>query len=640
MRKKKILINTNAPWVYTGLAENGRHLAKYLEGTGKYEVVYYCQQVSVADPNHAKMPWKSRGCIPNDPAVVQRMHQDQNFARWVSYGNLLIEQAVKEEKPDIVFCSDDIWSFPGEVFASTWWKHVNGVFHVTVDSLPVHDMAYDQVKSTKNFFTWTKFPLKEIHKKGDEFKHAQYMFGVTDTEKFKPLPAKERLELRKSFGIGPNTTVFGYTFRNQLRKEVLNLLMAFRDFKKEFPDSDVKLHLHTSWSEKHNGWDIPKYIKYFGLNDKDVLCTYVCKSCKKWHVRPYGGEDMDCPYCKTKKSCVTPTIIDGVKNSDMKYLYAIRDATISPMTSGGLEYENVNSLLAGVPLATTNYSAGEDFCELPFVHAINWHPRFEHQSSFLKAANDVSSIKNFIRKIYGMSDKDRQKLSVDSREWAKKSFSIETIGPKWEAIFDAMPFVNWDSIDLTPKTKNAEFPMPQIENNGEWIKSLYNNILLVEPDPDGFKHWMEQLERGIARRDIYNFFIDVARKDNAKIAPTVDLWSLLDRESPNKRALMVIKESIGDILTITSLFESFHKQYPNHDLYISTEQKFHGVLEGNPFVKKALPYAPFMENEMQMIGAGQKDGYFHVFFHPAVSTQRVLSVLSADKNAFADYLNL
>lgn len=633
MRRKKIVLNTNPPWIFTGLAENGRLLAQHLAKTNKYDLVYYCSQAHVQDANHGRQPWKSRGCVPPDPNVHTRIQQDQmGYGRWVFYGNLLIGDVIKEEKPDIFLGSDDIWTWgKTEYWDSSWWKQINPILHITVDSVPVSEMAYEQAKVTPSYFTWAKFGAAEMRRRGAEWAHVKQIYGATDVANFAPLSPQERKDIRKRFNISEATTIIGYTFRNQLRKEAGSLLAAFHEFKKENPSADVKLHLHTSWSETASGWDIPRLMKYYGIDQNDVLCTYVCKNCGNWLVSPYGGEDANCPFCKSEKSMVTASIAHGVPHEEMKWVYGIRDATISPLTSGGQEYECVNTLLCGLPLACTNYSSGEDFCAQSFVQPINWHLRFEAGSSFQKATNDISSMKSAIRRFWKMSASEKQKIGEESRDWAAKTFSIETIGAQWEAIFDSLPLKDWSSISLTYKPKNPDFPMPSISSDEEWVRSLYNNILLCDPDPDGFKHWLQALQNKTPREAIYNFFVGRAREDNAKNSAPSDFWSILDTKRENKRAIMIVKESIGDVLMMTSLFESFHKQYPEHDLYVATEQKHFEVLAGNSHVFKAIPYQQFMENELAMTGAGT-DGmrYFDVFLFPTVGSQKCLSYLSAN----------
>lgn len=634
-RKKKIVLTTNPPWIFTGLAESGKFLLQWLYKTGKYDLVHYCSQTSVADPNHGRQPWKSRGCIPADQQTINQLNADPYRAKVASYGGLLIEQVVKEEQPDIFWGSDDVWSYPGaEFFGSSWWSKIHSILHITVDSVPILDQAYQQARSTPHFYTWAKFAQREMARQGQEYAHVKQIYGATNVRQFEPLSQKERQEIRRQFKIDPDVTVFGYTGRNQLRKEFLNALKAFADLKKEMPALKIKFHAHTSWSETSNGWNFPQWIKYLGVDPSDVLCTYVCRNCSKWHVAPYVGEDQDCHACHTQKSMVSSTIAHGVPGEEMKYLYAVRDATISPMTSGGLEYENVNSLLSGIPLATTNYSAGEDFCEQSFVSPIKWHFRAEAGTSFLKATNDIQSIKDFMLKVIAMSDHERCDIGERGRDWATRTFSIETIGPQWEAVFDSLPPKDWSSISLTPTRKNDQAANPQIQDPQQWITQLYRDILLCEPDPDGLKNWLATLERGTPRDQVYQYFLQIARQDNAKSEPPKDFSTLLDMKTGRKRGLLMLKESLGDSLELTRLLASFHEQYPGHDLYIGTDPKHNEVFEGNPHVFRVIPYHPAMEQELAMIGAGQSgEPYFHVYHNVAIGSQKVLSYLSASNPA-------
>ncbi len=624
MARKKVLLNTNPPWIFTGLAENGRLLAQHLQKTGKYDLVYYTSQAHTQDPSHGRQPWKSRGCIPPNPEVHQRAQQDpQGFGRWLAYGNLLIGDAVKEERPDIVWASDDIWAMSDQFWKSSWWPQIHSILHVTVDSLPVAEMAYDQAKSTPHYYTWARFARDEMVKRGKEWAHVKQIYGATDVANFAPLSAAERAEMRRRFGIDPKTTIIGYTFRNQLRKEVLSLIDAFALFKRQDPRANVKLHLHTSWSETAQGWDIPRHIRNLGLDAKDVLCTYVCKQCGSWKVAPYAGEDQDCHDCHTQKAMVTASIAHGVPHEEMRWMYGVRDATISPSTSGGLEYEQVNTLLCGLPLACTNYSAGSDFCEQPFVSPIEWHARYEATSSFRKAANDIPSMARFIAKVHAMSAAERQSIGEASRDWATREFSIATIGPKWEAVFDALPPKDWSSITLTAKLQNPDAPIPQAASDEVFMRQLYSTVLGCEPDADGLKNWLQSLANKVPRELIYEDFRRRAREHNAANSPPQDFSTLFD-ENQRKRVLFVIKESGGDVFICTALFAGIKRLYPDCDLYVATDPRFHEILAMNPHVHKVLAFHPAMKQELLM------RQYVAHYIYPATTTQELLGYLTRD----------
>lgn len=644
MRKKKILIHTNHPSWLTGLGKNGRYLAEYLYKTGKYDIAYYCSNVVDNDPSLNTLPWRAYGAIPSNPAVHQQWANDPGKQRDVAYGSYNIDAVIEKEKPDIYWGSDDLWSWSGYI-DKPWWNKINSVLHATIDSRPILGVAFEQAKKTKNYTVWSKFAEKEMKKYGPEFNHVRAIYGGFSAEHFKPISKTEKLEYRRRFGINPNTTIFNMVNRNQLRKGFNHALAAFAELKKDNPKTDAKLHFHTSFSEKGAGFDIPQTTKFYGVNPDDVLCTYVCKQCKGWHVAPYTGEDTDCPACKAQKTCITPTIHHGVHDEEMKYLHGIGDAGLSIMTSGGLEFMTVTSMLCGLYTACTNYSCGEDFCEQPFVYSLPWAPYYEPGNNFIKAATSVPSIKAFMAKVCLMDSNSRSKVGKQSREWAVNTFSIEVVGKQWDEYFDTMPLIDWTNIKLSYQPKNENYPMPPDSMSDiDFITALYDNILFQQ-EPlhgDGHQNWQTKLKSGaLKRKQVYDFFMHIAKQENAKNSAPQDFNALLEKTG-KKRALFLIKESIGDIMMCTALFESFHKEYPETDFYVMTDSKYHEILAGNEHVYKTLPYIPQFEQEMTAIGAGLKEGthYFDHYFAPAIGTQVRLGYLGRNKPAFNSCLAL
>lgn len=658
MRKKRILLHTNPCFLKTGLGENARTLLKYLWKTGKYELAHYCSQVSVNDGQLKLTPWKSYGCLPADQQSVNELNKDPGKMRNAHYGSWNIDNVMKDFKPDVYIGSDDAWGFPkSDYIDKPWWKKITSCLHITVDSLPVLDQALEQAEHTKQFHPWAKFAATEMKRLSPErFGHVSHIYGAMDTTKFAPIKKEERAALRKRFGIAESTTIFLFVGRNQLRKQFVQCLEAFAHFKRENPQADAKLWFHTSYSEKSQGWDIPKMAAYYGVNMKDVLATYVCagpptqngqrdgsKACGEWFVAPYMDENLDCPVCKTKQSLITVNIVNGVPEDQMKHVYGISDACISAFSSGGLEYHNVQSLLCGKPLASTNYSAGVDFCEQPFVYTLGYSTYIEQQTNFVKSTTNIQDIKKFMFKMWKTPPRELEELGERGRVWATKTFAIETIGAQWEKVFDAAPLTDWTTIDWKPSVKNDQFPFPTVSDADQFITALYTGILMMEEPQNGSgrKHWHQQMQGGMKREDVYNTFVSIARGENTKNSVvTQDFGALLDKTTGRKRALFVIKESLGDCLMCTQLFESFHQEYPNHDLYVATKEGMFPIFEGNPHVFRLLNHMDIMEQEMVMCGAGQAEAYFDVFLMPAVATQRWLAYLKHEVAAFKPHMSL
>ena len=133
------------------------------------------------------------------------------------------------------------------------------------------------------------------------------------------------------------------------------------------------------------------------------------------------------------------------------------------------------------------------------------------------------------------------------------------------------------------------------------------------------------------RASIEKFFRETAMKES-QMAKVKELSDFLDNTG-NKKYLFVIKESIGDIFLCTALFKSIKEQYPSFDLYVACEPAYFEILDGNPYIHKAIPYTPAMESEVQMTGTGSFKGYFDVYCNVALATQKQLNYLTNNKIA-------
>ena len=107
--KKKILYQSDSALAKTGFGRNTKALLSYLYKTGKYEIVSYCCGNAYSTPALKRTPWKSVGTLPDDQNQLAQLNKDPGQARMASYGAHLIDQVVKEEKPDVYIAVQDIW---------------------------------------------------------------------------------------------------------------------------------------------------------------------------------------------------------------------------------------------------------------------------------------------------------------------------------------------------------------------------------------------------------------------------------------------------------------------------------------------------------------------------------------------------
>jgi glycosyltransferase involved in cell wall biosynthesis len=624
MKKKKVVIQTDFALAKTGFGRNAKALLEYLYKTDKYDLVHYSiGGLPIGHPELQRTPWKSVGCMPNDPQQMQQINQDPNNARLAGYGAWNLDNVINEEKPDIYIGIQDIW---GVDFAidKKWFNHVTSAIWTTLDSLPILPSAVSVAPKIKNYWIWSSFATKAMHKLGH--KHVQTLHGAVETKHFKKLPDFEKKKLRQDNNVPQDAFVVGFVFRNQLRKSVPNLLEGYQIFKKNNPSlKNPRLLLHTHWAE---GWNIHKLADEYGVNKNEILTTYVCKNCNKYEVKPFTGHDLNCKHCKSEKSQITTGPGLGISEEALNQIYNFMDVYCHPFTSGGQEIPIQEAKLVELITLVTNYSCGEEMCQdNAYSLALDWSEYREHGTEFIKASTYPTSIAKQLDKVYKMEPRKRAEWGKNARDWAIKNFSSETIGAELEKFIDSAPFADFSLIEKE-ELPNPFYSMPKIEDNSEWILALYKNILNnknVNEKDEGYKYWMNEIAKGQKREVIEQYFRQIASKE-VQEKTKVDFGDLLDKNDKG-RVLIVMPESAGDIFYVSALFKSFKDRYPDYSLYIATKPEFKDLLEGNPYIHRWIEYNPIMDNLVWLEGKSEYKGYFNIAYIPHIQTQRILSYL-------------
>ena len=633
MRKKKILFLTDYAGVNTGFGKNIKLLLAYLYKTQKYELFHAACGVAEDSPDYEKFPWKTIGVIPNDQGFIQRMQQDQHFARMASYGEPQIGKIVEDVKPDLVFAIQDSW---GALFVADkpFFKKIPTVCWITFDSLPLLQDTIDKASKIDHYWTWSDFAEHEFHKLG--FNHVKTQYPLTNTDNFYPLSELEIANIKQSNGIDQDCKIFGFVFRNQLRKLVGTLMSGYSEFLKQNPKmhSKTRLLLHTHFAE---GWDIMRFAKQYNIPQENILCTYICKETHKYFILPYTGQDIENPITKNK-SLVTTNVSLGVTDSQLNEIYNIMDAYLHPATSGACEIPIVEAALAEKIVSTCDYSFGWNVVNhnkgcIPMEYSFYNEPPMGGSTQFLKSQPYPSSISKIMKKILEMKPQKRKEMEKASRKWALENYSVIVNGKKIEEFIDSQSFIEDENAWINKEIKNTN-PKAIIENfddNLQWIIQLYNKILDANPDQndDGVKHWMMQIERGMPRNNIESYFRDVASKESQKEdQQTIDvLFDKEDKIKKLKRLLIVQPQSAGDIFIVTALLDSIRNKFSKDSwkIYFACESKFSEILLGNPNIDKLIPYHQIMDNQIVMEGHGEHLGYVDVCLNPYFSTQKLLN---------------
>lgn len=656
-KKKTVLLHSNFSANKSGFGKHIRELATALYRTGKYNIVEFAggARIRWSDPGLKRTPWPCYGVWPDNDEEIIHFNENPNreaIFRAISYGAHNIDRIIKEVKPDVYIGVEDIWAFNG-YWDRKWWDKITPIIHTTLDSLPILDQAVEAAPKIKNYYVWAKFAEEAMHELGHT--HVKTIHGAIDTTKFFKLPEYTKRELRERSNIPLNSFVMGFVFRNQLRKSVHNLLDAFIIFKRQNPKLNSKVLLHTNWEEKDQGWDIPKMIKDKGIDNSDILTTYICRTCGDYEIKPFCGNDADCPRCGAKhnprpskeeerRGQRTCGVQLGITDQQLNEVYNVMNVYVHPFTSGGQEIPVQEAKLAELVTLVTSYSCGTEYCtEESGGMALEWVSDVEPGTQFIKARTSPNSIAKQLTKLIKMPIAKIKEMGKKGRKFVIQHCSADVIAKEFEKIIDEAPFSTWD-FNFEEPLRNPNFPNPEIEDTKEWLKSLYKNILLmdVSDEDSGLLYWIKDIEGGRPRigaaNGVYEYFINEARQLNDRHHP-IKIESFFD-DNGKKKALFVIPESIGDCFLVTSLFESFTQQYPEFDLYVGTKQQYFEIFEGNPYVYKCVPYIPIMEQEQALIGFGDHKGIVDIAFLPHITTQRQLNYLGNGLNKIAFDIDL
>ena len=590
VRKKKVLFHSDFALSKTGFGRNAKAILSYLFNTGKYELVSLSGGITKVHPELDRTPWKSYGSVPTSGPEYADCHSNPDKGRMYSYGMYELDSIIELEKPDIYIGVQDFWGVDYAI-EKPWFNKVNSVIWTTLDSLPLFNRAVEQAPKIKNYWVWSKFAEKEMHRLGHQ--HVKTMHGAIDVSDFKPLDKQQKLQLRKAHGIPESEFLIGFVFRNQLRKSVPNLLQGFKIFKDSNPDISAKLLLHTNWQE---GWNIPKLCGETGVDVSNIYTTYICKNCKNYIVKPYCGPEVDCSFCNQPKNLITTGTSFGVTEKQLNEVYNLMDVYCHPITSGGQEIPIQEAKLTGLITLVTNYSCGEEMCcEEAASIPLEWTEYREFGTEFIKASTSPASIAANIQKVLRMSINEKEKMAKQARKWVIENFSISSIGSKIDRFLDSCPFAEHQSAKQEWAEKNPYASIPYIADNKVWLKYLYLEILKMEVSDDdgGLLHWMQRLEQNTPRESIEGYFREVASKDNEKnkIYKIEDLFS---DSKPEDRIFVSANSSIENIFLATKIISAIKEKYPDKKIYVSSNEAAQLVLAGNEFVEAAfLPAKEF-----------------------------------------------
>ena len=253
--KIKVLGYCDAPTCATGFGTVSRNIFEGLQRTGRY-------QIDVLGINY----W---GDPHNFPYRIWPTGTNQQKD---PYGRQKVMEMIPQMDFDILFLLQDsfILEFIPKLIPNlkkNKAKPFKSILYYPVDSIIKQPWA-ENVNPADYLIAYSEFGKKETLKRIDRPDMEVIPHGVNTTE-YHVLPEEEVAKFKKQyFGQFADHFIITNVNRNQQRKDIPRTITAFKELRKQVPNSILYLHM----AMQDQGWDLLEVCKSFELDiSKDVI---------------------------------------------------------------------------------------------------------------------------------------------------------------------------------------------------------------------------------------------------------------------------------------------------------------------------------------------------------------------------------
>ncbi len=257
----RILVMSDSPFIPTGLAKVGREIALGLYRHG-HDVGY--------------LEWFHHGDIPQKNL--------ENIRCWLtndnSYGANHLDKIVNRFQPEVVLTIGDMWNLwylaDGSMCRTRRW--FQWVAYIPVDGEPINGGIPPSQLPILEDVDWpvayTKYAEAALRKsvRDQEFlTRLRTIYHGVNHNLFKPTDPEFRKKLRHRFGIGDEKFIFLTVSRNQSRKNIPELLRAWKIFSEtQEARGRVLLWPHMFFNDPM-GWKIDNLLDILQLRNNSIM---------------------------------------------------------------------------------------------------------------------------------------------------------------------------------------------------------------------------------------------------------------------------------------------------------------------------------------------------------------------------------
>lgn len=478
--KKRIFIANDASILDTGYGIYGKEIISRIHASDKFEIAELGCYCDVKNHKIKDIPWKfyPNAVNTDDPRYDQYKSQTLNqFGMW-RFNRCLIDF-----KPHIVFDVRDYWMYFYQDI-SPYRHHFSWVIMPTTDSTPPKIdwlYTYQNAELIVPYTRWAKNVLNDTC--GDKINLFPKIAnaGINPNE-FYPIEDKKAHKIKY---FGKDINLVGLVMRNQKRKLIADILIAFRQFLELLKNTNqietynkTYLYLHTSFPEE-NGWDIPSLLLEYGLLDR-VYFTYRCRNCGSVRPNKFNNGITVCNKCNSRAVCMAGPS-NGVKTVELNEIYNLFDIFVQYAICEGFGMPQVEAAACGLQTAAVDYSSMSEIMENVDGIKIPVDRVFREMEI---NADRVYPDNNHTAKILydffiNVSEDTRYKNQKHIREKCLSIYTWDNVYKVWEEAFDSIDInkkLPWDSKHV-PTVENMTIKVPQKLNNKEFVEFICLKVI-------------------------------------------------------------------------------------------------------------------------------------------------------------------
>lgn len=479
-QKKRIFIANDASILDTGYGIYGKEIISRLHKSDKFEVAELGCYCDINHPKIKNIPWKfyPNAVAHNDPRIEQYKSNNLN-----QFGLWRFNRCLADFKPHIVFDVRDYWMYFYQD-SSPYRNHFSWVIMPTTDSNPPKIdwlYTYQNAELIVPYTQWAKKVL--TNSCGNKINlFPQVANAGINAHEFYPVYNKKEHKIKY---FGKDLNIVGLVMRNQKRKLIADIFIAFKQFLELLKDKNdlstydkTFLYLHTSFPEE-NGWDIPALLLEYNLLDK-VFFTYKCKNCGHFYPSKIRTGVTVCSKCN-HRSVYMAGPSNGINTENLNEIYNLFDIFVQYAICEGFGMPQVEAAACGLQTAAVDHSAMTEIMENVDGIKIPVQRMFrEMEINADRAYPDNDFTANMLYNFF-INTPENIKLenSKKIREKCLSTYTWDNVYKVWEEAFDSIDIKNkapWDSKNV-PQVQNMSMKVPQNLNNKEFIEFICLKVI-------------------------------------------------------------------------------------------------------------------------------------------------------------------